>query len=261
MIFTTDTWRDAFLQRQSQRQTFDNHENTVREILSDVRKRGDAALYDYTLRFDRCRPPALCLAPETWDQADACPQPVKEALTLAAQRIRTFHSLSLPQNVHHHDPLGMELGVTWQPLSRVGVYVPGGTAVYPSSVLMNVLPAKVAGVPFVAMAVPTPDGVLDPALLYAARLAGVDVIHPLGGAQAIAALAYGTETLGAVDKIVGPGNAFVAEAKRQVMGQVGIDSYAGPSEVLIVADANQNPLWMAWDLLAQAEHDHGRKAS
>lgn len=255
MIFTTDTWRDAFLQRQSQRQTFDNHENTVREILSDVRKRGDAALYDYTLRFDRCRPPALCLAPETWDQADACPQPVKEALTLAAQRIRAFHSLSLPQNVHHHDPLGMELGVTWQPLSRVGVYVPGGTAVYPSSVLMNVLPAKVAGVPFVAMAVPTPDGVLDPALLYAARLAGVDVIHPLGGAQAIAALAYGTETLGAVDKIVGPGNAFVAEAKRQVMGQVGIDSYAGPSEVLIVADANQNPLWMAWDLLAQAEHD------
>jgi histidinol dehydrogenase len=255
MIYTAQTWQAAFAQKQTQRRTLDNHEATVRAIIDDVRHGGDGALYDYTLRFDQCRPPALTLGPETWDQAEACPSDVKNALRLAAERIRAFHSLSLPQNVHHEDPLGLSMGVTWQPLSRVGVYVPGGTAVYPSSVLMNVIPAKVAGVPFIAMAVPTPHGVLNPALLYAARLAGVDVIHPVGGAQAIAALAYGTESVGAVDKIVGPGNAFVAEAKRQVMGQVGIDSYAGPSEVLIVADSKQNPTWLAWDLLAQAEHD------
>src|SRR5207253_2777825 len=187
--------------------------------------------------------------------AAACNPAALDALTLARDRIETYHRRQLPKDDRWTDPLGVELGHRWTAIEAVGLYVPGGTAAYPSSVLMNAVPAKVAGVPRIVMAVPAPEGTLAPLVLAAARLAGIDEVYRVGGAQAIAALAYGTETIRPVAKIVGPGNAYVAAAKRRVFGRVGIDMIAGPSEVLIMADGSANPEWIAADLLAQAEHD------
>ncbi|MHA1568588.1 MAG: histidinol dehydrogenase, partial [Alphaproteobacteria bacterium] len=183
-----------------------------------------------------------------------CAPEARDALEFAAARIRDYHARQMPDDIDYRDAAGVRLGARWRPLSSVGVYVPGGTAAYPSSVLMNALPARIAGVGRVAMVVPAPDGVLNPLVLAAARIAGVDEIYRVGGAQAVAALAFGTDTIAPVDKIVGPGNAYVAEAKRQVFGTVGIDMIAGPSEILVVADGENDPAWIAADLLSQAEH-------
>jgi histidinol dehydrogenase len=229
---------------------------TVKDILADVKVRGDAAVQEYTTKFDHYSPPSLHLSADfIAAQAAQCPPDVKTALELAAERISSFHQKQLPQDIGYTDTVGVKLGLNWVSLSQVGIYVPGGRASYPSSVLMNALPAKIAGVDRIVMAVPMPRGEINPAVLAAAQIAGVTEIYSMGGAQAIAALAYGTETLTPVDKIVGPGNAYVAEAKRQVFGTVGIDSVAGPSEILVVADSQNNPEWIAWDLLSQAEHD------
>lgn len=229
---------------------------TVRDILADVKVRGDSAVQDYTSRFDHYNSQSLRLS-DTFiaEQAAQCPSDVKAALELAAERIANFHQKQLPQDVDYTDTAGVRLGLNWVALTQVGIYVPGGRASYPSSVLMNALPAKIAGVERIVMTVPMPRGEINPAVLAAAQIAGVTEIYGSGGAQAIAALAYGTETIAPVDKIVGPGNAYVAEAKRQVFGTVGIDSIAGPSEILVVADDKNNPEWIAWDLLSQAEHD------
>ncbi|OWJ60830.1 histidinol dehydrogenase [Inquilinus limosus] len=230
----------------------------VAAIVADTRARGDAALIDYTERFDRVR-----LTPETLrigadEIAVAKAQVDAEtlaALDLAARRIEAFHAKTELPALNYVDETGIGLGARWTPIDAVGIYVPGGLANYPSSVLMNAIPAKVAGVGRIAMAVPTPDGVLNPLVLAAAERAGVTEIWRVGGAQAVAALAYGTASIRAVDKITGPGNAYVAEAKRQVFGAVGIDMIAGPSEILVVADAGNDPEWIAVDLLSQAEHD------
>ncbi|MBW4641637.1 MAG: histidinol dehydrogenase [Goleter apudmare HA4340-LM2] len=229
---------------------------TVREILADVKVRGDAAIKEYTSRFDHFDLQSLPLS-DTFiaEQAAKCPVDVKAALELAAQRIAAFHDRQLPQDVGYTDTVGVRLGLNWVALSQVGIYVPGGRASYPSSVLMNALPAKIVGVDRIVMTVPMPRGEINPAVLAAAQIAGVTEIYGIGGAQAVAALAYGTQSIAPVDKIVGPGNAYVAEAKRQVFGTVGIDSIAGPSEILVVADSKNNPNWIAWDLLSQAEHD------
>jgi histidinol dehydrogenase len=229
---------------------------TVHSILADVKARGDAAVKEYTSRFDHFSPESLHLSADfIAEQAAKCPADVKAALELAAERISTFHQKQLPQDIGYTDTVGVKLGLNWVSLSQVGIYVPGGRASYPSSVLMNALPAKIAGVERIVMTVPMPRGEINPAVLAAAQVAGVTEIYSIGGAQAVAALAYGTETITPVDKIVGPGNAYVAEAKRQVFGTVGIDSIAGPSEILVVADDKNNPEWIAWDLLSQAEHD------
>ncbi|MBH8554572.1 histidinol dehydrogenase [Nostocaceae cyanobacterium CENA357] len=229
---------------------------TVRDILADVKVRGDAAVKDYTSRFDRYDLQSLRLSESLIaEHAAQCPADVKAALELAAERIGAFHNKQLPQDIGYTDAVGVKLGLNWIALSQVGIYVPGGRASYPSSVLMNALPAKIAGVERIVMTVPTPRGEINPAVLAAAQVAGVTEIYSIGGAQAIAALAYGTESIIPVNKIVGPGNAYVAEAKRQVFGTVGIDSIAGPSEILVVADNQNNPDWIAWDLLSQAEHD------
>lgn len=231
---------------------------TVAEILADVRGRGDEALIELTERFDRQRLTlsTLRFTPEEIDQAAASVEPdVREALALAHSRIVAHHQKQKPQDSIYTDAIGVTLGTRWTPLDAVGIYVPGGLASYPSSVLMNAVPAHVAGVKRIAMVVPTPDGIVNPAILAAAHLAGVTEIYRIGGAQAIAALAYGTATIAPVAKIVGPGNAYVAAAKRQVFGTVGIDMIAGPSEVLVIADGSANPAWVAADLLAQAEHD------
>ncbi|MBD2359172.1 histidinol dehydrogenase [Tolypothrix sp. FACHB-123] len=229
---------------------------TVREILADVKARGDAAVNEYTSRFDNYNAQSLRLSDRfIADLAAQCPADVTAALELAAQRIAAFHEKQLPQDIGYTDTVGVKLGLNWVALSKVGIYVPGGRASYPSSVLMNALPAKIAGVERIVMTVPMPRGEINPAVLAAAKIAGVTEIYGIGGAQAIAALAYGTETIAPVDKIVGPGNAYVAEAKRQVFGTVGIDSIAGPSEILVVADNQNNSEWIAWDLLSQAEHD------
>ena len=230
----------------------------VAAILADVRHRGDEALCEYTARFDRLTLTAdrLRITRQEIDQACGEVTPdLHEALDLAATRIEAFHRLQRPADIDHLDRAGLRLGLRWTSLDAVGLYVPGGKAAYPSSVLMNALPARVAGVPRIAMVVPTPDGILNPLVLAAARRAGVEEIYRIGGAQAIAALAYGTATIRPVDRIVGPGNAYVAEAKRQVFGAVGIDSIAGPSEVVIIADRENDPAHIALDLLAQAEHD------
>ena len=230
----------------------------VAGIVADVRRRGDAALIEYTARFDRLtlEPGQLRVSPDEIAAAmEAVPKEQLEALTLARDRIRAHHQRQMPKDDRYTDPLGVELGSRWTAVEAVGLYVPGGTASYPSSVLMNAVPAKVAGVGRIVMVVPTPDGKLNPLVLVAAGLAGVDEIYRIGGAQAVAALAYGTETIAPVAKIVGPGNAYVAAAKRQVFGTVGIDMIAGPSEVLVVADGENDPDWLAIDLLAQAEHD------
>jgi len=238
-------------------------EAAVRIIVADVANRGDQALKEYTLKFDGLDLDRLGLkvtADEIAAAAAACSREALDALELARSRIEAYHRRQLPQDDRFTDALGVELGSRWTAIDAVGLYVPGGTAAYPSSVLMNAVPAKVAGVPRLAMAVPAPRGVLNPLVLAAAKLAGVDEIFRIGGAQAIAALAYGTASIAPVAKIVGPGNAYVAAAKRIVFGKVGIDMIAGPSEVLIVADGTANPDWIAADLLAQAEHDASAQA-
>jgi len=223
-----------------------------------VRREGDSALIDYSRRFDRIdlEKTGIAVTEAEIDAAfDIAPASTIEALKLAHERIEKHHARQLPKDDRYTDALGVELGSRWTAIEAVGLYVPGGTASYPSSVLMNAVPAKVAGVERIVMVVPAPDGILNPLVLVAARLAGVSEIYRVGGAQAIAALAYGTETISPVAKIVGPGNAYVAAAKRIVFGTVGIDMIAGPSEVLVIADKDNNPDWIAADLLAQAEHD------
>jgi len=233
-------------------------ESATRAIVDDVAARGDAALIEATKKFDRLDIGAsgLCVTRGEIDAAvEACDAKTIDALKFARDRIEVFHQRQLPKDDRFTDALGVELGWRWSAIEAVGVYVPGGTAAYPSSVLMNAVPAKVAGVARVAMVVPSPDGKLNPLVLAAARLGGVSEIYRVGGAQAVAALAYGTATIAPVAKIVGPGNAYVAAAKRLVFGKVGIDMIAGPSEVLVIADGTGNASWIAADLLAQAEHD------
>lgn len=232
--------------------------SAVSEILADVRARGDEAVIEYTEKFDRfsVNELGLQITPDEIAQAtERCSPDIRDALQVALERIRAFHEKQLPANVSYTDEAGVELGHRWTAVEAAGLYVPGGTAAYPSSVLMNAVPAKTAGVERLCMVVPTPDGVTNDQVLTAAAMAGVDEIYRIGGAQAIGALAYGTETIAPVAKIVGPGNAFVAAAKRQVFGTVGIDMIAGPSEVLILADGENSADWIAADLLAQAEHD------
>lgn len=233
-------------------------EAPVRNILTQVREEGDKALIDFTARFDgfTLDSESLRITPEEIEAAwNECDTSLIEALQCAAERIRAYHLRQLPENCRWQDESGVNLGWRWQALASVGLYVPGGKASYPSSVLMNAVPARAAGVGRIAMVVPAPGGVLNPALLAAARVAGITEIYRIGGAQAVAALAYGTESIPAVDKIVGPGNAYVTEAKRQVFGAVGIDGIAGPSEICIIADPDAPPDWIAADLLSQAEHD------
>ena len=230
----------------------------VAEIIADVRTRGDEALFDYTARFDRLDLSAETIRvrpQEILEAREACSSEALGALNVAARRIRAFHEKQRPEDLRFTDDAGVVLGYRWTPVDAAGLYVPGGTAAYPSSVLMNAIPARVAGVPRIAMVVPTPDGILNPMVLAAASTAGIGEIYKVGGAQAVAALAFGTESIAPVDKIVGPGNAFVAAAKRQVFGTVGIDMIAGPSEILVVADGKNDPAWIAADLLSQAEHD------
>jgi histidinol dehydrogenase len=235
----------------------------VAAILAAVAADGDRALLAYTARFDgrQLRADQLRITAAEFEQAiAACTPELRVALELAAARIEAFHRRQLPQDLTIRDDLGVTQGLRWRPIDAVGLYVPGGTAAYPSSVLMNALPARVAGVPRLVITVPAPEGRLPPAVLLAARLAGVEEIYQVGGAQAVAALAFGTATIAPVDKIVGPGNAYVAEAKRQVFGRVGIDLIAGPSEVVVVADGDQDAAWIAADLLSQAEHDERAQA-
>jgi histidinol dehydrogenase len=242
----------------TKRETADDVEQTVRGIIADVRARGDRALVELTRKFDRLdldKAGLRVTADEIDRAAVACDRRAIEALTLARDRIEAYHRRQKPSDERFTDSLGVELGHRWTAIEAVGLYVPGGTAAYPSSVLMNAVPAKVAGCERLVMVVPAPDGRLSPLVLAAAKLAGVDEIYRIGGAQAVAALAYGTETIKPVAKIVGPGNAYVAAAKRLVFGTVGIDMIAGPSEVLILADKTGNADWIAADLLAQAEHD------
>ena len=242
----------------AKREVSEDVDATVRGILADVRARGDAAVLDYTARFDRMtlKAEALRVSEAEFEAAEqAVDERTRAALVLARDRIRSHHQRQKPADDRYTDALGVELGSRWTAIEAVGLYVPGGTASYPSSVLMNAVPAKVAGVDRLVMVVPTPDGVINPLVLVAARLAGVDELYRIGGAQAVAALAYGTDTIRPVYKIVGPGNAYVAAAKRQVFGTVGIDMIAGPSEVLVIADGDNDPDWIAADLLAQAEHD------
>ena len=230
----------------------------VAGIIADVHARGDAALIELTERFDRLTltPGTLAFAKDEIDAECArVPAAERDALELAAERIRAYHVRQMPEDAAWTDPEGATLGWRWTPVPAAGLYVPGGLASYPSSVLMNAVPAKVAGVRRLAIAVPTPGGVVNPLVLLAARIAGVDEIYRIGGAQAVAALAYGTETIAPVDKITGPGNAYVAAAKRRVFGRVGIDMIAGPSEILVIADKGNDPDWLAIDLLSQAEHD------
>jgi histidinol dehydrogenase len=242
----------------AKRETAEDVDRAVAAIIADVVARGDEALVEYTRRFDRfdLTRDRLRVSDREIDAALAeADHGALDALRLAAKRIETYHARQIPADHDATDAEGVRLGWRWTAIQAAGLYVPGGTASYPSSVLMNAIPAKVAGVERVVMVVPTPDGVMNPLVLAAARIAGVDEIYRIGGAQAVAALAYGTEMIPPVAKIVGPGNAYVAAAKRRVFGQVGIDMIAGPSEVLILADATANPDWVAADLLAQAEHD------
>jgi histidinol dehydrogenase len=246
----------SFLARN--RDADENVDRIVADIIADVRARGDAAVVDYTRKFDRVDTDAAGLRISDADRRAASlrvPAAQREALEFAAKRIEAFHRELLPRDVDFTDYTGTRLGARYRPIDAVGVYVPGGTAAYPSSVLMNIVPARVAGVKRIVMVVPTPDGVLNPLVMLAAEIAGADEVWRIGGAQAVAALAYGTESMKPVDKITGPGNAYVAAAKRRVFGQVGIDLIAGPSEILVVADRHNDPAWIAADLLSQAEHD------
>ena len=245
------------------RETTTSVDGAVAAIIAEVREGGDAALCELTARFDHMplTPDRLRIGAAEIDAAVAeVPAALHEALDLAATRIEAFHRAQLPADLRLTDAEGLTLGLRWTPLDAVGLYVPGGKAAYPSSVLMNAIPARVAGVSRIAMCVPTPGGVLNPLVLAAARRAGVAEIYRVGGAQAVAALAWGTDSIAPVDRIVGPGNAYVAEAKRQVFGRVGIDSIAGPSEVVVLADAAQDPARVAIDLLAQAEHDEAAQS-
>ncbi len=238
-------------------------DDTVADIIAQVRERGDAAVIALTQEFDRIALTAETLRITAAEVDTAIAQVSKEdraALELAATRIRDYHGRQLPEDAEWTDEVGATLGWRWTAVSAAGLYVPGGLASYPSSVLMNAIPAKVAGVDRLAMVVPTPDGILNPLVLLAARIAGVDEIYRIGGAQAVAALAYGTDTIPPVDKITGPGNAYVAAAKRRVFGKVGIDMIAGPSEILVIADADNDPDWIALDLLSQAEHDESAQS-
>ncbi|MEJ6508772.1 MAG: histidinol dehydrogenase [Octadecabacter sp.] len=235
----------------------------VADIIADVRERGDAAVIELTAKFDRLELDAAGLRFSEAEIDGFCAQVSDEdraALELAADRICAYHSPQMPEDALWTDDVGAQLGWRWTPVSAAGLYVPGGIATYPSSVLMNAIPAKVAGVGRLAMVVPTPDGAVNPLVLLAARIAGVDEVYRIGGAQAVAALAYGTDTIAPVDKITGPGNAFVAAAKRRVFGKVGIDMIAGPSEILVIADKDNDPDWIALDLLSQAEHDESAQS-
>ncbi len=256
-----EKWLDDFISSSSE--YFDNYDDLVEDIIANVKENGDEALISLTHKFDNVQLEKATLffsEQEIRSSSKKILAKEKEALNLAASRIKKYHIKQLPKNKFWKDEKGVNLGFRWTPINSIGIYVPGGLASYPSSVLMNAIPAKVAGVRNITMVTPTPLGKINPLVLYAAKIAGVDKIVKIGGAQAIAALAYGTESIDAVDKIVGPGNSFVAAAKRKVFGQVGIDSVAGPSEVLIIADSDQNPSWIAADLLAQAEHDEKAKS-
>jgi histidinol dehydrogenase len=245
------------------REVAEEVDQAVQAIIAAVVAKGDAALFDYSQKFDHVdlKKQGMRVGSGEIDAAFACcPPDVLDALSLAHARIIAFHERQLPQDLRYTDPQGVELGWRWLPVEAAGLYVPGGTASYPSSVLMNAVPAKVAGVSRVVMTVPAPGGQLNPFVLVAAKIAGIDEIYRIGGAQAVAALAYGTETIAPVTIIVGPGNAYVAAAKRRVFGAVGIDMIAGPSEVLIIAGNGANPEWIAADLLAQAEHDAAAQA-
>jgi histidinol dehydrogenase len=238
-------------------------DDAVAGIIADVRRRGDAAVLDLTARFDRMSITADQLRvseAEIDAEVASVPNADRVALETAAERIRAYHARQLPEDAMWTDPEGATLGWRWTPVSAAGLYVPGGLASYPSSVLMNAVPAKVAGVQRLAVTVPAPDGVMNPLVLMACRVAGVDEVYRIGGAQAIAALAYGTETIAPVDKITGPGNAFVAAAKRRVFGKVGIDMIAGPSEILVIAEGHNDPDWIALDLMSQAEHDESAQS-
>jgi histidinol dehydrogenase len=246
----------AFLGRN--RDSDENVDRVAADIVADVRARGDAALVEYTRKFDWAEADVSSLRLSDAERRAAAakvPAAQREALTFAARRIEAFHRALLPQDVDFTDATGTRLGARYRPVDSVGVYVPGGTAAYPSSVLMNIVPAKVAGVGRIVMVVPTPGGALNPLVMLAAEIAGADEVWRIGGAQAVAALAYGTQSIAPVDKITGPGNAYVAAAKRRVFGQVGIDLIAGPSEILVVAESANDPAWIAVDLLSQAEHD------
>ncbi len=249
---------------QQARETTAQVDDAVAAIIADVRGRGDAALLDYTARFDGHAPDNAAALRVTEAEMDAAiasvPPALAEALDVAARRIERFHVAQLPRDLELDDPEGLTLGMRWTPLDAVGLYVPGGKAAYPSSVLMNAIPARAAGVGRIAMCVPAPKGELNPLVLAAARRAGVAEIWRIGGAQAVAAMAWGTAKIDPVDRIVGPGNAYVAAAKRQVFGRVGIDSIAGPSEVVVLADASNDPAHVAMDLLAQAEHDEAAQS-
>lgn len=256
---SNDAFNGEFAQfLEQERGTGEDVANTVTGILKDVQARGGEAVAEYTARFD-----GLQLDPSTLTSdnvnlhslAAQCPADLREAIDFAHNRIATYHAAQRPADHSFTDSAGVELGWRWTALESVGVYVPGGRASYPSSVLMNVVPAKIAGVERIVMVAPAPQGELSPAVAYAALKAGVEEFYPIGGAQAVGALAFGTSNMAPVDKIVGPGNAFVAEAKRQVFGRVGIDTIAGPSEILVIADHTVNPDWIAADLLSQAEHD------
>ena len=263
MAQTLDTREDDFTARFEtllgmKRESSSDVNDAVAAIIADVRARGDAALVELTEKFDQLDLREAGLAVTETDVAaahSAVDDETVEALKLAHQRILDHHNRQLPASESYVDAIGVELGQRWTPVSSAGLYVPGGTASYPSSVLMNAVPAKVAGVERLVMVVPSPRGELNPLVLVAAAVAGVDEVYRVGGAQAIAALAFGTETIRPVSTIVGPGNAYVAAAKRQVFGQVGIDMVAGPSEVVVIADKENDPAWIASDLLAQAEHD------
>ena len=261
----TDTDFEAAFEKllNAKREDSPDVDATVAEIIADVRAGGDAAVIALTEKFDR-----VTLTPETLRISEAeiaeatagVPASERDALALAAERIRAYHERQRPEDQAWTDASGATLGWRWTPVAAAGLYVPGGLASYPSSVLMNAIPAKVAGVPRLAMVVPTPEGQLNPLVLAAAELAGVDEVYRIGGAQAVAALAYGTETIAPVDKITGPGNAYVAAAKRRVFGKVGIDMIAGPSEILVIADGDNDPDWIALDLLSQAEHDESAQS-
>ncbi len=247
----------------NKRETTVEVDDTVAAIIDDVRKRGDAAVIDLTAKFDHfdLTPESLAFTAAEIDAAIATvPAKDAEALRLSADRIRTYHAKQLPKDAWWQDATGAHLGWRWSAVEVAGLYVPGGLASYPSSVLMNAIPAKVAGVDHLTICAPTPNGQYNPLVLLAARLAGVETVYRIGGAQAIAAMAYGTETITKVDTITGPGNAFVAAAKRRVYGTVGIDMIAGPSEILVIADKDNNPDWIALDMLSQAEHDESAQA-
>ncbi len=257
-------FEDAFVRLlETRRETETDVDDAVRAILADVREKGDEAVIAYTREFDgfELSPETMPVEPKEIEAAKEAVDPdVIESLELAARRIADFHRRQVPEGVDYTDEEGLRLGWRWRPLAAVGLYVPGGTAAYPSTVLMSALPAKIAGVGRLAMVVPAPKGEINPLVLAAAAIAGVDEIYRIGGAQAVGALAFGTETVAAVDKIVGPGNAYVAAAKRQVFGTVGIDMIAGPSEILVLADGQNDPDWIAVDLLSQAEHDNTAQA-